>query len=137
MIDKNVLLIDDDTDLLQLAGLIFKKAGAKISTAQDGLEGMSKLFNERPHLIVLDVMLPGMDGFEICQRIRQVSDVPIIMLTSLNHEKEMLRGLELGRMIFYPNPSMRIFYLPVPEQFYVAQSRTTAIMVFSSITMVI
>jgi len=104
MIDKKVLLIDDDADLLQLAGLIFKKAGAQIVTARDGLEGMSKLFGHQPNLIVLDVMMPGINGFEVCGRIRQVSAAPIIMLTALNHEREMLRGLEAGADDFLSKP---------------------------------
>ena len=104
MIDKKVLLIDDDADLLQLAGLIFKKAGASIVTARDGMEGMSILFNHQPNLIVLDVMMPGMNGFEVCGRIRQVSTAPIIMLTALNHEQEMLRGLESGADDFLTKP---------------------------------
>ena len=104
MIGKKVLIIDDDADLLQLAGLIFKKAGAQVVTARDGLEGMSKLFTHQPALIILDVMLPGMNGFEVCQRIRQVSDAPLIMLTALNHEEEMLRGLEAGADDFLSKP---------------------------------
>jgi len=104
MIDQKVLLIDDDADLLHLAGLLFKKAGAHIFTARDGLEGISKLFTCNPDLIVLDVMMPGTNGFEVCQRIRQVSNAPIIMLTALNHEQEMLRGLESGADDFLSKP---------------------------------
>lgn len=104
MIDKKVLIIDDDPDLLHLAGLLFKKAGAQIYTARDGLEGISKLFTCNPHLIILDVMMPGTNGFEVCQRIRQVSNAPIIMLTALNHEQEMLRGLESGADDFLSKP---------------------------------
>jgi len=104
MIDQRVLLIDDDTDLLHLAGLLFKKAGAHIFTAHDGLEGISKLFTCNPNLIILDVMMPGTNGFEVCQRIRQVSNAPIIMLTALNDEQEMLRGLESGADDFLTKP---------------------------------
>ncbi len=104
MNDKKVLIIDDDADLLHLVGLLFKKAGAQIFTAHDGLEGVSKLFLNRPDLIILDVMMPGMNGFEVCQRIRQMSDTPIIMLTALNHEQEMLHGLEAGADDFLSKP---------------------------------
>ena len=104
MIDSKVLLIDDDADLLQLATVIFKKEGAQIITARDGLEGVSKLFTHHPDLIILDVMMPGINGFEVCEKIRQVSDTPLIMLTALNHEQEMLRGLEAGADDFLSKP---------------------------------
>jgi len=104
MIASKVLLIDDDADLLQLASMIFKKEGAQIVTARDGLEGVSKLFTHHPDLIILDVMMPGINGFEVCQRIRQVSDTPLIMLTALNHEQEMLRGLDAGADDFLSKP---------------------------------
>jgi DNA-binding response OmpR family regulator len=104
MIDKKVLLIDDDADLLHLTGLLFKKAGAQIFTARDGLDGLSKLFTCNPDLVILDVMMPGTNGFEVCERIRQVSDAPIIMLTALHHEQEMLRGLEVGADDFLSKP---------------------------------
>jgi len=96
MIDKKVLIIDDDSSLLQLASLIFKKAGAQVVTANDGLDGLSKLFVFQPNLIILDVMMPGNNGFDVCQRIRQVSDAPLIMLSALNQEGEMLQGLNTG-----------------------------------------
>ena len=104
MIGKKVLLIDDDADLLKLASLMFQKAGAETITARDGLEGISQLFLHHPNLIILDVMMPGTNGFEVCQRIRQVSDAPIIMLTALNHEQEMLRGLDAGADDFLSKP---------------------------------
>jgi DNA-binding response OmpR family regulator len=104
MIDKTVLIIDDDADLRQLAGMLFKKAGAQICTARDGLDGISKLFTCNPSLIILDVVMPETNGFEICQRIRQVSDIPIIMLTSLNREQDMLQGLEAGADDFLSKP---------------------------------
>jgi DNA-binding response OmpR family regulator len=99
-----VLIIDDDADLLHLLSLLFKKAGAQIFTACDGLEGISKLFTCNPDLIILDVMMPGANGFEVCQRLRQVSNTPIIMLTAHNHEREMLRGLEVGADDFLTKP---------------------------------
>ena len=104
MIDKKVLIIDDDADLRQLAGMLFKKAGAQILTAFDGLDGMRKLYADNPSLIILDVVMPEINGYEVCQRIRQVSDVPIIMLTSLNHETDMLQGLEAGADDFLSKP---------------------------------
>lgn len=104
MLRKKVLIIDDDPALQQLVSLIFKKVGAQVDTAWDGLEAISKLFTCNPDLIILDVMMPGINGFEVCLRIRQVSDTPIIMVTALNHEQEMLRGLEAGADDFLSKP---------------------------------
>ena len=104
MADIKVLIIDDDPDLLQLASLIFKKAGYQVVTACDGLERMSKFFIHHPSLIILDVMMPGNNGFDVCQRIRQVSDDPLILLTALNQEQDMLRGLAAGADDFLSKP---------------------------------
>lgn len=104
MMDQKILIIDDDADLLQLASLIFKKAGAQVITASDGLDGISKFFTHHPDLVILDVMMPGSNGFDVCQRIRQVSDDPLIMLTSLNREEDMLKGLAAGADDFLSKP---------------------------------
>jgi DNA-binding response OmpR family regulator len=107
MIGKKVLLIDDDVDFLKLISLIFKESGAQPITARDGLEGMGKLFTQRPDLIILDVMMPGIDGFQVCQRIRQYSNTPLIMLTALDHDDHMLKGLEAGADDFLSKPINR------------------------------
>jgi DNA-binding response OmpR family regulator len=107
MIGKKVLLIDDDIEFLKLTSLIFKESGAQPITARDGLEGMGKLFTQRPDLIILDVMMPGIDGFKICQRIRQYSNTPLIMLTALDHDEHMLKGLEAGADDFLSKPINR------------------------------
>ena len=104
MNNKKVLIIDDDAGFLYLASLLFKKAGALVFTARDGLEGISKLFTHQPDLTILDVTMPGLNGFEVCRRIRQISDTPIIMLTALNDEQEMLRGLGAGADDFLSKP---------------------------------
>lgn len=102
--EQKVLIIDDDMDLLQLASLIFKKAGYQVVTATDGLDGISKFFIHHPNLVVLDVVMPGNDGFDVCERIRKVSDEPIIMLTALNQEQDMLHGLAAGADDFLSKP---------------------------------
>jgi DNA-binding response OmpR family regulator len=104
MIGKKILLIDDDVDFLKLISLIFKESGAEAITARDGLEGMGKLFTQRPDLIVLDVMMPGIDGFQICQKIRQFSNTPLIMLSALDQDALMLKGLEAGADDFLSKP---------------------------------
>jgi two-component system, OmpR family, alkaline phosphatase synthesis response regulator PhoP len=109
MIGKKVLLVDDDNDLLQLSSHIFKNAGAQVITAHDGLEGIGKTFSHRPNLIILDIQMPGIGGFEVCQIIRQVSNVPVIILTALNYEQNIIHALELGADDFLAKP----FTVPV------------------------
>ena len=104
MIGKKVLLIDDDNDLLELSSHIFKSAGAQVITARDGLEGISKLLIHRPDLILLDILMPGINGFEVCQKIRQISNAPLIILTALDHEQNTVQALELGADDFLPKP---------------------------------
>lgn len=104
MIGYKILIIDDDPDLLQLASVIFKGAGAQVITANDGLDGISKFFTHRPDLVILDAMMPGSNGFDVCERIRQVSDEPLIMLTALNQEQDMLKGLAAGADDFLTKP---------------------------------
>lgn len=104
MIGKTVLLIDDDSDFLKLTGMIFRESGAQVIETPNGLEGMGKLFTHRPDLIILDAMMPGVDGFQICQRIRQFSNTPLIMLSALDQEQLMLQGLEAGADDFLSKP---------------------------------
>jgi two-component system alkaline phosphatase synthesis response regulator PhoP len=104
MENQKVLIIDDDVDLLQLASMIFKKAGFEVISAHDGLDGISKFFVHRPNLIILDVMMPGSNGFDVCQRIRHISNEPLIMLTSLNREQDMLQGFAAGADDFLSKP---------------------------------
>jgi DNA-binding response OmpR family regulator len=101
---QTVLLIDDDNDLLQLSSHIFKGAGAEVITARDGSEGIGKLLLHRPSLILLDLLMPGINGFEVCQKIRQVSDTPLIILTALDHEQNVIQALESGADDFLPKP---------------------------------
>lgn len=104
MMGRKILIIDDDADLLQMISLIFKKTEAQVFTAFDGPDGLRKLYSHRPDLIILDVMLPDMDGYEVCRRIRQVSDIPVILLTVLSQEKDMLQGLGAGADDFLLKP---------------------------------
>ena len=101
---KKVVLIDDDDDLLQLASHIFKSVGAQVITARDGTEGIGKILTHRPNLILLDFMMPGIDGFEVCKIIRQISNAPLIMLTAMNFEQNLVQALELGADDFLAKP---------------------------------
>jgi two-component system KDP operon response regulator KdpE len=104
MIGKKILLIDDDADFLKLTSLIFKSSGAQVILTQNGLDGMGKLFTHQPDLIILDAMIPGIDGFETCQKIRQFSNTPLIMMSAMDHDELMLKGLEAGADDFLSKP---------------------------------
>jgi DNA-binding response OmpR family regulator len=93
---KKILLIDDDQALLHLLGEFLKDDSFDVISALSGSAGLRLAYEQRPDLILLDVMLPGMDGWEVCARLREMSDVPIIMLTAKTTENDKLRGFRLG-----------------------------------------
>jgi two-component system KDP operon response regulator KdpE len=93
---QTVLLIDDDKTLLELLSGHLNTAGYQCLTARDGPTGLRLAAETRPDLVVLDVMMPGMDGWEVCRRLREKSSVPIIMLTAKGEEIDKLRGFHLG-----------------------------------------
>ena len=91
-----ILIIDDDTVLLSLLRQSLERAGYAVETAANGLNGLQRAYDVHPDLVVLDVMMPRMDGWEVCARLREVSQVPIIMLTAKDQEGDKLRGFRLG-----------------------------------------
>ncbi len=101
---KKILIVDDDADVQRINEKVFLAAGASALIANNGLEGIQYFFLENPDLVITDIMMPDMDGFELCRRIRQVSAVPIIMLTALNSEEEIISGLETGADDFISKP---------------------------------
>ena len=94
--EKTILIIEDDANTTALITLYCEREGFRTLSAADGLSGLDKAGKERPDLIILDLMLPEMDGWEVCRRIRQASDVPIIMLTARGDEIDRVSGLSLG-----------------------------------------
>ena len=91
-----VLLIDDDQRLTGPLDRQLRDLGFKVSVARDGPTGLRLALLEKPDVIVLDLMLPGMDGWAVCRAIREFSQTPIIMLTALDGEEDRVRGLEMG-----------------------------------------
>ncbi|MBI4310311.1 MAG: response regulator transcription factor [Chloroflexi bacterium] len=103
-----VLVVEDDENLLQALRYSLSKEGYLVKTAQDGEQGLELSLSARPDLVVLDVMLPRMDGFEVCRLVRKESDVPILMLTARDEEIDRVVGLELGADDYVAKPfSMR------------------------------
>ena len=103
--NEKILIIEDEEDLVK--GLILNLAdeGYEVDYALDGKEGLRKALKEKPDLILLDIMLPGMDGYEICDRIRETDRYqPIIMLTAKSSDEEIIHGLKLGADDYVPKP---------------------------------
>ena len=91
-----VLVVDDDTTLLSLIAEYLNKAGYYTITASSGLTGLQAFYEHHADIVILDVMMPRMDGWAVCERLREISEVPIIMLTAKGEEKDRLRGFHLG-----------------------------------------
>ncbi|MCR4442909.1 MAG: response regulator transcription factor [Peptococcaceae bacterium] len=104
MNNKPVLLVDDDPHVLEVLSLYIKKEGYPVMTAQNGQEGLEKALQSDPCLIVLDVMMPGLDGTEVCRRVRAVKSTPIIMLTAKSEDIDKILGLELGADDYITKP---------------------------------
>jgi two-component system alkaline phosphatase synthesis response regulator PhoP len=104
MAGKRVLVVDDDIKTVELVKLYLNRDGYRVLTAYDGIEALRLAREGRPDLIVLDLMLPGMSGLEVCRTIRGESDVPIIMLTAMTTDQDKLNGLELGADDYMTKP---------------------------------
>ena len=104
MTGKKVLVVDDDAKTAELVKLYLNRDGYRVLTAYDGIEALQMARENYPDLIVLDLMLPGIDGLEICRILRTESDVPIIMLTAKTTDQDKLTGLSLGADDYVTKP---------------------------------
>jgi DNA-binding response OmpR family regulator len=104
---RKILVVDDDTDLVQLLAFNFKAAGYAVGTASDGVEALKKARSLKPDLILLDLMLPELDGFAVCEILRQsaaTASVPIVLLTARSGEIARYAGLEAGATDYVTKP---------------------------------
>ncbi|HSP72924.1 MAG TPA: response regulator transcription factor [Gaiellaceae bacterium] len=104
MAGERILAVDDEPRYLEIIGFNLEAAGYRVDGAASGEEALELLAAEEPDLIVLDVMLPGIDGFEVCRRVRERSSCPIIMLTAKGAEEDKVRGLRLGADDYVTKP---------------------------------
>src|SRR5689334_23411832 len=100
----NILVVEDESSIASFVSLYLKNAGYGVRTAATGSEALSQVGAEMPGLIVLDLMLPDIDGLEVCKRIRQTSDVPILMLTARDEDVDKIIGLEVGADDYLTKP---------------------------------
>ena len=105
--NKKVLVVEDERDILQLVTLYLEKEGFRVLTATTGIDALKKVKEEQPDLLLLDLMLPEMDGLEVCKRVRakpETAMLPIIMLTAKAEESDTIVGLELGADDYVTKP---------------------------------
>ena len=104
MSEQRVLVVDDDPDIRGLLRELLDRRGFSVTEARDGQEALRTFFAERPDLVVLDVAMPGLDGWKTLERIRELSDVPVVMLTAKGTELEKTRGLRSGADDYVTKP---------------------------------
>ncbi len=101
---STVLVVDDEKNIVQLARLYLNKEGYEVESAYDGLDALKKAKSVRPDLIILDIMMPEMDGLAVCKELRKTSNVPIIMLTARDDDVDRIVGLEIGADDYVTKP---------------------------------
>lgn len=99
-----VLVVDDDPTIRDLASTVLQREGYTVLTARDGEEGLARARAEKPALVVLDLMLPKLDGFEVCRILREESEIPIMMLTARGDDVDKVVGLEIGADDYLTKP---------------------------------
>jgi len=99
-----ILVVDDDTDIRGLVLELLQRAGHDVVEAPDGNDGLKRFYAEKPDLVILDVQMPGLDGWGVLERIRELSEVPVIMLTARAEELDKVRGLRAGADDYVTKP---------------------------------
>ena len=104
MANEKILVVDDDTNICELLRLYLTKEGHQVTVANDGEEGLEKFNQVKPDMVLLDVMMPGEDGFAVCRRIRSLTEAPILFLSARTDEAAVLEGLGIGADDFLSKP---------------------------------
>ena len=104
MANEKILVVDDDTNICELLRLYLTKEGYQVTVANDGEEGLEKFNQVKPDMVLLDVMMPGEDGFAVCRRIRSLTEAPILFLSARTDEAAVLEGLGIGADDFLSKP---------------------------------
>ncbi|MEJ2212322.1 MAG: response regulator transcription factor [Anaerolineae bacterium] len=104
MANETILVVDDEPHIVELARLYLEQAGYRVESAADGQAALAQARRRHPALVVLDLMLPGLDGWDVCRRLRAESDVPVIMLTARSDDVDRIVGLEMGADDYVTKP---------------------------------
>ena len=115
MANEKILVVDDDTNICELLRLYLTKEGYQVTTANDGEEGLEKFNQIKPDMVLLDVMMPGLDGLEVCRRIRAAGNTPVMMLTAKGETFDKVLGLELGADDYMVKPFDTKEVIPPPR----------------------
>jgi DNA-binding response OmpR family regulator len=103
-VKNKILIVEDDAEFSNLTRTWLQNSGYEVFTAGDGVEGMRRVYSSRPNLVLLDVNIPKMDGWEVCQHIREMSDIPVLMLTVNDRKADRLKGFTLGADDYITKP---------------------------------
>ena len=101
---QKILVVDDESNIRDLATLYLEKEGFTVEAAENGRDAIAKFASVQPALVILDVMMPGMDGFEVCRELRREHDVPILMVTARSEDVDKIVGLEIGADDYMTKP---------------------------------
>jgi DNA-binding response OmpR family regulator len=104
MAGETILLVDDEQNIVELAQMYLSQEGFRVISARDGEAGLDRIKKDRPSLVVLDLMLPKVDGWQVCKRVRAESDLPILMLTARDDDIDKIVGLEIGADDYMTKP---------------------------------
>ena len=104
MANEKILVVDDDTNICELLRLYLTKEGYQVTVANDGEEGLEKFNQVKPDMVLLDVMMPKMDGLEVCRRIRKAGNTPVMMLTAKGQKSDRITGFNAGADDYLPKP---------------------------------
>ncbi len=137
MAGPTVLVVDDERNIVQLAKLYLREEGFQVETASNGREALEKVKQVRPSLVVLDLMMPELDGWEVCKQLRRDGDIPIIMLTARGDDVDKVVGLELGADDYVTkpfNPRELVARVKAVLRRYEASNKPTRVIRFADIT---
>lgn len=107
MAQRKILIVEDEESLLKLESILLTTRGYRVKGVVDGLSALQEIETDKPDLVLLDIMMPGIDGFEVCQRIKEnplTSDIPVVMLTAKKSSADQARGLEVGADAYITKP---------------------------------
>ena len=99
-----VLIADDEAQIREILRIYFEKEGFNVVEAEDGAQAIIKVQADKPDIVVLDIMMPVLDGLEVCRQVRKISDIPIIMLTAKDEDDDRILGLEIGADDYITKP---------------------------------